>query len=193
MSTTSSPLVKKIEKLVAQEAKADEKNLKHATKELQKAEKAYNKSVKVGLLHHHIHEVKKALLAHFSEQETQKAEKIVSKTAKEQVKTSKHVKKEESKFNNAVSKRQEAEKTLKVSTKHHRADFQLVLMPFRIRPRENRWKFKMYSKYIASCSKFIILTEITRWVCMKYASNITGYFGLLTHRWPGHSTAEHNK
>ncbi|KAI0637937.1 hypothetical protein C8Q77DRAFT_1153632 [Trametes polyzona] len=46
MSVIGDRAAKKLEKLMAQEAKAEEKNIKHALKDVQKAEKAVRKSVK---------------------------------------------------------------------------------------------------------------------------------------------------
>lgn len=47
MSVIGNHAVKKLEKLMAWEAKADEANIKHALKDVKKAEKAVKKSAKV--------------------------------------------------------------------------------------------------------------------------------------------------
>lgn len=47
MSVIGDHAAKKLEKLMAREAKAEEQNIKHALKDVKKAEKAVKKSVKV--------------------------------------------------------------------------------------------------------------------------------------------------
>lgn len=50
MSVIGDHAAKKLEKLMAREAKAEEQNIKHARKDVKKAEKAVKKSVKVRAL-----------------------------------------------------------------------------------------------------------------------------------------------
>lgn len=50
MSVIGDHAAKKLEKLMAREAKAEEQNIKHALKDVKKAEKAVKKSVKVRVL-----------------------------------------------------------------------------------------------------------------------------------------------
>lgn len=102
---------KQFEKLMAQEAKADEKLINMAAKELKRAEKAYNKSVKVSLLN--LLSPTHLARAH-SRQESEKAEKAMAKLAKALTKTSKHQNAMEHKHKDAIVSREKAEKTLTV-------------------------------------------------------------------------------
>lgn len=104
--TMADKQIKVLEKLLAQEAKADEQKVQRAVKEMQKAEKAYQRSVKVFILFSNVDIPTEGLIL----QETEKAVKAHQKAGEQKLKAAKALNSAEKKFNDAAANREKAER-----------------------------------------------------------------------------------
>lgn len=100
---------KQFHKLMAQEAKADDMLIKIAEKEVKRAEKAYNKGVKVRTWSVTAYHIMTAKI-----QETEKAERDAAKATEAKAKTAKKLNKVEHTHKDAVVHCEQAEKKFEV-------------------------------------------------------------------------------
>ncbi|OCH95991.1 hypothetical protein OBBRIDRAFT_448135 [Obba rivulosa] len=95
-NNTMDPEVRQIEKTVAREAKMDQKNMDHAVKDLNSAEKTHNKSIK----------------------EADKAQHNLDKAVKQEHNAAKAVNQAQHKHQVAVSGEESAQKTVQIKKQH---------------------------------------------------------------------------